>query len=82
MTKFAYCKNCDAHTGWYIGKREIACDECEEMWLEEPSETDLGIVTDDSVLCVPCGQFSNGDFATRDGYPDGFTCADCGTVVL
>lgn len=43
MTDYAYCANCDAHTGWYIGevdgKREIACDVCEEMWLEETGAT-------------------------------------------
>lgn len=41
----------------------------------------LGVVVDDAVLCQACGQFADGDEATREGYPDGFTCADCGVVI-
>jgi hypothetical protein len=45
MTDFAYCANCDTHTGWYVGEdengTEWACDTCEEMWIEETKEGDL-----------------------------------------
>ena len=41
--EYAYCANCEAPTGWHIGtvdgKREIACDVCEEIWLEEEKGT-------------------------------------------
>jgi len=38
---FAYCQNCETHTGWFVEKydhgTEYACDTCEEMWIEEES---------------------------------------------
>lgn len=34
-----YCRNCEAHTGWFVeaydNGTEYACDTCEEMWIEE-----------------------------------------------
>lgn len=53
-----------------------------ECWTAMFGGDTLGVVLDDAVVCLSCGQFSDGDDATRDGYPDGFTCADCGTVVV
>lgn len=39
MTDFAYCQNCEAHTGWFVeaydNGTEYACDTCEEMWIQE-----------------------------------------------
>lgn len=67
------------------------CDDCHQEWyevycyriidIEDCDSATIGVVLDDAVVCLPCGQFSEGDDATRDGYPDGFTCADCGTIV-
>lgn len=52
-----------------------------ECWKTMFGDEPLGVVTDDGVICLVCGQFSNGDDATREGYPDGFTCAECGEVI-
>lgn len=43
-------------------------------------------INDESLVCLACG-YANKDaqliqVAYSDGYPDGFTCADCCDVVV
>lgn len=52
-----------------------------ECWKTMFGDEPLGVVTDDGVICSLCGQYSDGEDATREGYPDGFTCAECGEVI-
>lgn len=42
----------------------------------------IGVITSaPSVICMECAADDKVDWATSDGYPDGFTCDDCGSVV-
>lgn len=41
----------------------------------------IGLVVDDAVICLLCGQFSEGELVNKTAYPDGYTCADCGEIV-
>jgi len=42
MTDFAYCSNCETHTGWFVGVdddgTEYACETCEAMWIVETQD--------------------------------------------
>lgn len=44
-TEFAYCYNCETHTGWFVEEHaegtEYACDTCEEMWIEETNSKEV-----------------------------------------
>ena len=44
----------------------------------------IGYITQGSVICKDCALKETDSYmepATEEGYPDGFTCDDCGEVV-
>lgn len=45
----------------------------------------IGAITEDSLVCIDCANSLDNDhiiteWAWSNGYPDGYTCADCGDV--
>ena len=46
----------------------------------------IGVIADDRVVCVGCYMNdptipTTAEYATSEGYPDGFTCDECDWVV-
>lgn len=43
----------------------------------------IGAITRDSLVCIDCAKDNDHivtEWAWSNGYPDGYTCADCGDV--
>lgn len=58
------------------------CGECDKVKREcECQEEIIGVYLDDSLICVPCSTTGEGEGATAQALPDGFTCNNCGTVI-
>lgn len=48
---------------------------------QQVSEEIIGVYLDDSLICVPCSTTGEGERATAQALPDGFTCDNCLEVV-
>ena len=91
MTTLTKCKDCDEQ----IDVNEYDCEYCEDCchenqmsWqtTDEGEGKDFGyFVEDEMLICSFCASnplyYGLLTLAEAEGYPDGFTCADCGDVV-
>jgi len=54
--------------------------ECRDCFVKNRKS---GLIVDDSTVCCKCaGEYERGIPVTNDTHPDGFTCADCGEVII
>jgi hypothetical protein len=59
------------------------CSECDKVKSECQCEKEnaIGVYLDESLICVPCSTTGEGERATAQALPDGFTCDNCLEVV-
>ncbi len=65
---------CLVCSGTYPPNNSLVCDTCEGKDI-------IGVYLDDSLICVPCSTTGEGERATAQALPDGFTCDNCLEVV-
>lgn len=70
------CRHCDRTLVGDGPAIEIECLDC----FADRRRNGLGLR--DAVVCAKCAEHHDeGTPVTRDAYPDGFTCDDCGRIV-
>lgn len=81
MEEVGECDTCGG--GYDLASRWNRCGECGDCGkcCQHSKEWEaVGVYQDDRLVCLPCSE-GEGEKASAETLPDGFTCDECGEAV-